>query len=277
MKARNLTRIFVILGTWLGVNLARAQHGHLNAGAAGTTQNSKLYFDNGADFVTSSGYVKTLNFTNSARFAGYYEGGITLTALPVTPASGGPTPNAPALGSFIRFAMSSLSGPPGGSFGFWEGGSTNPTLSLLPGEASTNLFPLSQGDGSPGSDPFGHIHGRRFTATKPGLYTIGFSLFDTSANGTNHGPIHTPSDMLPVYFQAGVTITSLTRTNNVATVTYGSITNRSFILEYSTNLSDVNGWKQVSAALPGTDLLQSQNDPGGTAANRFYRLKITTP
>ena len=58
-----------------------AQHGHLNAGALGTNQNDKLFFANGADFVDSSGYVKTLTFTNGGRFAGYYEGNITLTSI----------------------------------------------------------------------------------------------------------------------------------------------------------------------------------------------------
>jgi len=50
----------------------QAQHnpcGHLNAGAFSTSQDAQLYFVNGANFVTNSGYVTSLNFTNSH---GYY-------------------------------------------------------------------------------------------------------------------------------------------------------------------------------------------------------------
>src|SRR6185503_10153830 len=94
-------------------------HGHLNVGAFGTNQNDKLFFANGADFIDSSDYVKTLNFANGGRFAGYLEGNITLTALPATVEHAGPDPDAPALGSYIQFSMSCLGGPPGGSFGFW--------------------------------------------------------------------------------------------------------------------------------------------------------------
>lgn len=74
---------------------------------------------------------------------------------------------------------------------------------MLPGDISGQLFPLSESDGSPESDPYGHIHGRRFTATKPGVYTAWFRAFDTSVNGANGGPIHAPSEALPIRFLAG--------------------------------------------------------------------------
>src|SRR5688572_31312794 len=94
---------------------AHAQHGHLEVGARGWNQNDALVFDNGSVFVDSNGYIKTLVFTNAGRFAGYYEGNITLTALSSTLAA-----NSPAPGSFIQFALSNISGPPGGAFSFWD-------------------------------------------------------------------------------------------------------------------------------------------------------------
>src|SRR5688572_1657317 len=99
-----------------------AQHGHLDVGAAGRNQNDRLVFANGAAFVDSSGYVKTLVFTNSARFAGYYQGSITPTALSSTLFA-----NSAAPGSFIQFAFSNVSGPPGGAFAFWEDDHITPT------------------------------------------------------------------------------------------------------------------------------------------------------
>src|ERR1051325_4861751 len=84
------------------INLGAADHGHLNAGAVGIKQNDKLIFDNAAEFAASSGYIKTLTFTNGGTYAGYFQGNITLTALAQTPGHAGPVPNAPALGSFIE-------------------------------------------------------------------------------------------------------------------------------------------------------------------------------
>jgi hypothetical protein len=191
------------------LQLQAQQHGHLNAGAAGPTQGERLIWANGSDFVATSGYVKTLDYTNAGRFAGYYQGGITPTALPATAERGGPDPDASALGSYLQFRIECLEGPPGGSFGFWEAGATTPSISLAPGETSTNLWRLSESDGSPGSDPFGHIHGRRFTATKPGIYKVAFTAIDTSTNGAGGGPIHTPSEALPIWFQAGINIQSI--------------------------------------------------------------------
>ncbi|MSU20188.1 MAG: hypothetical protein EXS30_02190 [Pedosphaera sp.] len=262
----------------ISASIASAQdHGHLNAGAVGTKQSDKLVFDNAGDFLTNSAYVKTLTFTNGGTYAGYYQGNITLTALAATPPFGGPAPNAPALGSVIRAQLASVDGPPGGSFGFWDAGATNPTIGLMSGQTGTNMWRLTESDGSPGSDPYGHFHGRRFTATKPGLYTVSFRVFDTSSNGASGGPIHTPSEALPIYFQAGLTITSLMRTGNVATVTYGSITNQRFSLEYTADLLSPNSWTAVGAPVTGTDLLQSQQDTNITGVARFYRVKATVP
>lgn len=264
-------RLTIIIAT-IACSL-QAQHGHLNAGAVGTSQNDQLFFANGQDFVDSSGYVRTLVFTNGGRFAGYYEGNITLTGLPATPAHAGPDPDAAALGSFLQFSMSSLSGPPEGSFGFWEAGSTSPTFSLLPGQSSGNLFRLTESDGSPGSDPYGHIHGRRFTATKPGLYKIGFKVWDTSNNGTNGGPIHTPSEVLPICFQAGINISHIAKTGLVTSVRYGSTANQIFTLEYTTNLAQTNLWLPIAGPRVGDDHFQSLEDPGSVDPHRFYRMR----
>ena len=64
------------------------------------------------------------------------------------------------------------------------------------------LSDASIGAGTAGADPFGHLHGRNFTATVPGESVVGFKLFDTSVNGAAGGAIHTSSEVLNVKFAA---------------------------------------------------------------------------
>ena len=174
--------------------------GHLNAGALGTNQNDKLVWANGAAFVTNSGYVSMPLATGGVATGFFTSTGPTLSALSGTIL---PSGLPPAMGSFIQVQMTLISAPAGGSFGFWLTGATAPSFALNVGD-STPLFnlsdPLTAGD--PGDDPFGHIHGRRYTSTQMGDYILGLQLFDVSTNGVGSGPIHVPSDTLFVNFRA---------------------------------------------------------------------------
>src|SRR5262245_6786843 len=163
-----------------GLDLHAQDHGHLRIAARAPVPGTQLYFYNGPDFATNSSYVKTLVFTNDGRYSNYFQGNVTLTVQAVTPDYGGPEPDAPALGSYIRARILSVTGPPGGEFAFWETGATSPTITVAAGQTGTNSFNVTQTDGSPTADPFGHIHGRRMTLTKPGIYTVAFQAFDTS-------------------------------------------------------------------------------------------------
>ena len=254
-----------------------AQHSHLNVGALGKNQGDKLFFANGNEFATSSSYVKTLNYTNSARYAGYYEGGITLTALPETAPFGGPDPDAAAFGSYIQFSMSCLEGPEGGTFQFWEVTGTTPALSLASGETNATLFRLSESDGSPGSDPYGHIHGRRFTATKPGVYKIGFKAWDTSTNGVNGGPIHTPSDVLPVWFEAGVNIVFIEPDYEEGHVhiKFGAPAGFSWQIEATRVLGPQANWQPAGNPIVGADVFVATIHDVPPGLQRFYRVKGT--
>ena len=206
MKSRNTPVVLIALGLAAGAASTTAQDTHLNAGANGTAQGDQLYFANGAAFVSSSGYKKQLTFASSGVYVGYYQGSLTLVALAQTVANGGPAANAPAPGSFIQYRIESVTGPAGAHFAFWEHDTTAPTYSLATGSTTpTSYIPLSDaslGAGTLGGDPYGHIHGRRFTADAPGDYTIGLKLYDTSANGAGGGPIHSASDTFFLSFQA---------------------------------------------------------------------------
>jgi hypothetical protein len=103
--------------------------------------------------------------------------------------------------------LESVAGPAGGTFAFWEDGATTPTAGLAVGEMPPAplqwaLTDLGGAPRSPTEDPFGHIHGRQFTATTPGLYTVTFRLVDTSTFGPDGGPIHAESGLYSIEFLA---------------------------------------------------------------------------
>lgn len=256
----------------------QAQHGHLNVGADGAAQGDPLMWANGADFIDASGYVKTLEFAATGRYAGYYQGGITLTALPATPAHAGPDPDAPAVGSYIHFQMACLEGPADGAFQFWDSTGTAPAESLAPGENGTNFWVLSENEGAAGTDPYGHIHGRRFTATRPGVYRIAFTAFDLSGNGTGGGPIHTPSESLTVAFQAGVIVMDVAP--DVAAdrvrVRFGAQAGYRWQLHASPEIGGMADWQPVGEPVVGEDLVVERNDDRPPGQGRFYRL-VGTP
>jgi hypothetical protein len=249
-------------------------HGHLNVGALDTNQNAQLIFDNGSVFATSVDYVKTLDYATSGTYAGYYQGNITVTVLAATPAHLGPVSNAPALGSWIFAQLIAVDGPTGGAFAFWDAGATAPTISLLTGTTGTNTWRLSENDGSPGTDPYGHIHGRRFTATKPGIYTVSFRAFDFSANGVGGGPIHTPSTILKIYFQAGVNIKSIAPDADHTHVTFGARAGYSWQVFGATTLNPPD-WQAIAAPVTGDDYFHEVLDDTAVTGSRFYWIKGT--
>jgi hypothetical protein len=177
---------------------------HLEAGAVGQNQNDALVWANAGELAASSGYVHPLTLATTGRYAGLYNGNITLVAMSSTEAGG------PALGSFIQAEIVSVAGPSGAFFGFWDsldlGGGATPTYNIATGsEGLTLRYVLSDasaGAGQAGQDPAGHLHGRRFTASELGMYTVGFRAVDTSVNGAGGGSIHTASDIVYINFQA---------------------------------------------------------------------------
>jgi hypothetical protein len=82
-----------------------------------------------------------------------------------------------ATGASPRIELVSVAGPPGGNFSFWEAGSTQPTWTRAVGWSS------AQGNAASFMVVVGantHIHGRCFTADKPGTYTVVFRATDTA-------------------------------------------------------------------------------------------------
>ena len=256
----------------------RAQHVHINAGALSTSPGAQLYFVNGNLYDTNAAYDVYLAFTNAGPFSNLYQGaGVSFTALASSLDNGGPAFGHAADGSFLQLQFVSMNGPPGGVFGVWKQEEGNPASSIplftLPVGATngTNRIALSESDGSPSSDPYGHIHGRTFTATSPGLYTLGCRIVDTSSNGAGGGPVHPPSALYYFYFQAGLTISSWTKNSTSFAVRFGTGAGRTYYLESTPELATPN-WSTVAGPFTGNNHVQSAATPSSETP-LFFRLR----
>lgn len=263
---------------------AFGQHVHIVTGADSKEQGARLKFTNGTTYdVNSNGGIAPACFFMNANlpelYPNLYQTDVTFAALPGTLWTGGPAPGAAAPGAFLEAVIVSAQGPVGGELGFWqetEEGTTNLRFSVPAGTLNgTNRFEISEGITFPELDPFGHIHGRRFTANKPGLYTVGFQLIDTSTAGTDGGPIHTLSPVSYFYFQAGVFINSIVRATNGVTVQFGVNSFYDYDLEATTNLVTPE-WVSIYHVVGANHSdLHYFTDTDATNAHRFYRVRET--
>jgi hypothetical protein len=252
---------------------------HIYAGALGTNQNDKLTFSNGPLFdATKTSFALPQILRTNGLNAGYFRGDtVTFSALAGTIPNGGPIPGHAAFGSLLAVQVVSVHGPAGGSFAFWEGDGESDlgavTFSLPVGAASgSNYFIIGENRGQPGGDPYGHIHGRQVTTSAPGTYVVGFRVIDVSTNGAGGGPIHLPSDILEVRFQAGLKFESIQTYTNRVTTTFRSPPGISNLLERTDSFSAPN-WQPAAAPLRGNNNLQTITDTNAPAENRFYRLR----
>lgn len=268
-----MKKALIVLSFGIAFVAQSQDHGHINIGSVGVNQNDPLIFENAAIFEVATNYVKTLTLATSGTYSGYYQGNITFTALAATPAHAGPELNAAALGSQLYAQLVAVSGPAGGVFSFWNTGSTNPTISLASGATGTNTWLISENDGSPGSDPYGHFHGRRFTATKPGIYMVSFRALDFSTNGTSSGAIHKPSPVMQVYFQAGFNVKSIEPDVDHTHVTFAAPIGKTWVLEACDRVATNAVWTTISAPIVGDDYFHEVTDDEPGSGKRFYRTR----
>jgi hypothetical protein len=252
---------------------------HIYAGAVGTNLNDALTFTVASLYDTNSGFRLPMVLRTTGLNVGFYRGDtLTFTALSSTDLGTGQVLGRALLGSRLAVQVVSVEGPAGGAVQFWEGDGENPgnqiTFQVPVGETrGTNAFIISENDGEPGSDPYGHIHGREFTTSTSGLYTVGFRLIDVSTNGLGGGPMHSPSAVLPMYFQAGPVIESIAATSGGVRVFFRSAPGVTNVLEASP-VPQGGAWTSVSSGLRGNSTLQSIVDSNPTSATRFYRLQL---
>ncbi len=255
------------------------QHVHLFCGAETNAQDGRLIWVNRTSYDTNSngGIAPECLYmaAGDSLYPGLYSSDATFVSLPATLATGGPAPNCAALGAYIEVQLLSLSGPKGGELSLWQESEdateTSRIFSLPVGTSySTNRMNVSEGFDQ---DPFGHIHGRRFSANQPGLYTLGFQLLDTSTGGRNGGPIQKPSITNYIYFQAGFYLDSMLLTNQTVQIRFGVFPFKNYELEATTDPGTTN-WTKIDS-FPGNSHshLQYMTDSNAIAPARFYRIR----
>lgn len=255
-------------------------HEHVAAGADSVAQDAPLVFVSADDFGAEASYVFALDAATNGPYAGYFQGELTFVALAATGDLGGPAPGHAALGSHLEAVLEAVEGPAGGSFGFWESpghdlDADTITFSVPVGESNgTHRFPVSENDGAPGTDPYGHIHGRVFSATRPGLYRVGFRFVDTGHNGAGGGPIHTPSERFFLNFQAGLTLASMGRDADGVKVIFATRTGVNYSLESTGQLGPEAVWRAAGETVAGDDHLHPLTLPPAGGAQYF---RLTTP
>ena len=288
MKQKMKFALPALVGALLAAATNADAHEHLEAGANATSPGSPLIFVNAGDYDTNSGYVFGLDAGDpGSPYEGYFfTGDLVFAALAATPAYGGPETNAAALGSHIEIVLETVEGPTGANVGFWETqaagvDSTNLTWTVAVGLTNgTNHIVVSETDGSPTADPYGHLHGRIYTVDQPGLYRVGFRYVDTSTNGPGGGPIQTPSDRFYLNWQADVTISGILAATNQIDLTFaapshlpdtGTAPATNYQIESSPTLGLSANWKPATDVVVGDDHMHTISLPQ-TNASSFYRL-----
>ncbi len=192
-----------------------------------------------------------------------------------------------ATGSEIWVEITAVSGPAGGSFGFWEpesASSPTPTASFATGVATGNFaFQVSEpieGIVAKFQDPYGHVHGRAWTADKAGDYAVSFRFVDRSVTNQG-GPWHPPSAVFVLHFKAGPnfqpTGKMMSGTGFVLTwpsqmgIRNPNQTGVIFKILRSTNLG-ANGWTEVGSVTGTTAATATFTDASPPAGKAFYRL-----
>ncbi len=258
------------------------------------------YAPTAADYTTNSGWVFGLNLgtTNDAYFGYYWTDDAVFIALAATPDNGGPEPGYAAPGTFIQVKLLDVEGPAGASFGFWETAGqgadgegvdgNNLTWSVsVPYHNGTNLIYVSESDGSPGSDPYGHIHGRIYSFTKPGYYTATWRFVDTSTNGPGGGPVDLPSAPFTLQYQAGPMINRITVATNGVNLLFAAPSllpddagpgkePATYTVQSSPSLGTNADWEPVGDAIAGDDLMHTVTVPVA-GITQFYRLSAVYP
>lgn len=242
----------------------------LRFGAEDAAAWAPLRFVNATNFVTESEHVWNLEPGSVDAF----EGTLSMAAVPATAENGGPAPNHAALGTCLEVQLVSLAGPPSGHLRVWAGNETTPRCSVEVGERNgIQRFPVSQNQGTPGTDPYGRLDGWQWSVDQPGLYTVGFRLVDGSTNGTAGGPIHAASEVYQLYLQAGITLARAEWRDQAFTATFGGRSGRTYSLEESLVLGPMAEWQTVSGPIAGTNRLQRLTAPATSTTHGFFRLR----
>jgi hypothetical protein len=163
----------------------------------------------------------------------------------------------------VRAEILSVAGPAGGEFGFWEPNATTPTIARASGwtasSGDTPSFAVSE-DGT----GYGHIHGRVFTMTKPGVYEVTFRAVDAAGGFAPSAPfVVTFTAVEPPQLAAQVA-------GGMVTVSFASRDLATYWLQTSETLAP-GSWVTVGT-LDGDGGTVEFSEPLAGRSRVFYRL-----
>ncbi len=164
----------------------------------------------------------------------------------------------------IRVAMVSVGGPPGGELSFWEVGGVTPAFTRPSGWTASPgdepAFEISE----PGV-PYGHIHGRAFTFSVSGTYTVAFRADDIAG-------VLASSELHVMTFRAlHPPQLTLRREGANVVLSFPSRLNLTYEIQATPDLR-AETWGTISAPIDGTGGLVEFSEPFGTSAERWFRL-----
>jgi len=293
MKAVSSLKISTILALVALAAQVNA-HDHMPVAATSSDPGANLEYDPFAtDYTSNSGFMFSLTAgtPDDAYLGYYYTDDQVFVALAATGDDGGPEPGHATLGTYIQAKLLGVEGPAGASFGFWETAGqgtdgegidgTNLTWSVsVPYQNGTNLINVSESDGSPGSDPYGHLHGRIYSVTKPGFYKATWQFVDTSTNGSGGGPVDLPSVPFSTWYQAGLTIINIAVNTNQASITFAAPSDlpddlstppTNYTVQGSAVLGPAADWHPVGDMIVGDDRLHTITVPAN-GNSHYFRL-----
>lgn len=160
-----------------------------------------------------------------------------------------------------RIEMVSVSGPPGGSFAFWEVGALEPTILLPVGWTGTDAsFPVVFAGDT-------HAHGRCFTMDKPGVYTLTFRAVDTN------GALLTSENQTITFNALPAPKLSISVAGGSVSLSFTSRANLNYDLQVCTDLAS-GGWVNVEphVSMNGDGRRVDMTDPVAARPKAFYRL-----
>jgi len=170
----------------------------------------------------------------------------------------------PADGADSRIEVVSISGPQNATFSFWEAGATTSTWTRSTGwnsnQSSAPSFLVVQGGDT-------HIHGRAFSADKPGIYLVTFRAVD--GNG-----IYSPSADKTITFNAQQPPQlSISVASGNATLTFTGLNGLTYDLQVCTDLA-LGIWTNVEphTRLNGDGSVSTMIDAMVGRTKAFYRL-----
>ena len=229
MKLRFNTSAFAaLIAAALATSISTARAGHVYAGIIDTNGTAGLQAGDALSFINrttdavvtgASQGIQSMNLVTVGDQTGLYTtSNITFTALS-NGGNGTVWDNGVAVatnafaaltGSYIELQLSSITGPTGAAFSFWDSGATVPsgTFTIGTGWTGVDSFLLTNDgisypgqtstvgatvgtavtNGIPPLDPFGHIHGRSFTVDTPGNYTVSYILHDLQGIQADSSP-----------------------------------------------------------------------------------------